>query len=67
MGISIKLLLSPLGNLIGNKAVFLLIPFGGIVYIGALFLTKTITKEMIHMVRPKKLAPDMLESNEGEI
>ena len=67
MAVSIKLLLGPLGSLIGNKAVFILVPFGGIVYIGALFLTKTITKEMIHLVRPKKLSPDMLESNEGEI
>jgi O-antigen/teichoic acid export membrane protein len=40
-----------------NKNVFLLIPLGGLVYVGMLFLTKTITPEMMAMIRKPKAVP----------
>lgn len=41
---------------IQNKSVFLLIPFGGVIYVGMLFLTKTITPEMLALIRKPKPA-----------
>jgi len=58
MAVTIYLLRDLTYQLIQNKNVFLLIPLGGIIYIGMLFLTKTITPEMIDMIRRPKLAPE---------
>ena len=51
------LLLPIFGHYIQNKSVFILIPLGGIVYVGMLFLTKTITKDMLTLIRKPKPIP----------
>jgi hypothetical protein len=52
-----------------NKNFILLIPVGGIVYIGMLLLTGGLTKEMIQMVMKKKLPVKQVTSeiSGGEI
>jgi|GEM_PF-238892 len=57
MGVVVWLLKTPTYYLFNlqNKNFILLIPIGGIVYIGVLLLTGGLTKEMIQMVMKKKL------------
>ena len=54
MGIILSLLKDPLYTILQNKNVFVLITLGGIIYIGMLFATKTITKDMINMIKKPK-------------
>jgi O-antigen/teichoic acid export membrane protein len=55
MGVCVYFLRDPLFNLLQSKSIIILVPLGGIIYVGMLFLTKTITKEMINLIRkPKK-------------
>ncbi len=53
MGVTVYLLREPSYHFLGlqNTNLLLLIPLGGIIYVGMLFATKTITKEMLAMVR----------------
>ncbi|MFO0780748.1 MAG: polysaccharide biosynthesis C-terminal domain-containing protein [Candidatus Gracilibacteria bacterium] len=57
MAVVIYLLRDPTYQFIQNKNVFVLIPVGAVVYVGMLFFTKTITPEMLAMIRKPKPAP----------
>jgi len=51
-----------------NKSVFLLIPFGAAIYIIMLFVTKTISKDMLEMIRKPRMqagVPDVEKATEG--
>jgi O-antigen/teichoic acid export membrane protein len=49
-----------------NKSIFILLPIGAAVYMAMLFLTRTITKEMIDMIRkPKTVAGAAIEPDES--
>ncbi len=48
-----------------NKNIFVLIPLGGVIYVGMLFLTKTITKEMIALIRKPKPSVVQAEPPQG--
>lgn len=50
---------------LGNKNVALLIPLGGIIYLIMLLLTKALTKEMIDMIRKRKVTPVEAAATEG--
>lgn len=51
MGLTVYFIDTPLRQVFGLKSLFLLIPIGGIIYIGFLILTKTITPEMLKIFR----------------
>lgn len=57
MAAVIYVLRDPTYQFIQNKNVFVLIPLGAMIYIGMLFLTKTITPEMLAMIRKPKPVP----------
>lgn len=56
MGGTIYLLRDPTYAWIQNKNIFLLIPMGVAIYVGMLFATKTITKDMIALLKKPKAA-----------
>lgn len=51
MGAVVYLLRDPIAASIGNWNVLVLVPLGGIIYIGSLFATRAVTKDLINMVR----------------
>lgn len=55
MAMTIYYLQAPTYHYLQNKNVFLLIPLGGLVYVGMLFATRTITKEMLALIRKPKI------------
>jgi O-antigen/teichoic acid export membrane protein len=64
MGIIIKLLFAPLYSVIQNWSVFVLIVLGGAIYVGLLIATKTLTKDMLNMIRRPDKQPEMVERSE---
>ena len=54
MGVVLYALKNPTYSLLQNKNIILLVPIGGLIYLGMLLLTKTITKEMIDLIRKPK-------------
>ncbi len=58
MAVFLYLIQGTFFSFLQNKAVFILIPLGGVVYVGMLFFTKTITQEMINMVKKPKPVVD---------
>jgi len=67
MGVVVYLLRDPTYQLIQNKNIFVLIPIGGIVYIVMLIVTKTITPEMIAMVKKPKPAPASIQKEMPDV
>jgi O-antigen/teichoic acid export membrane protein len=57
MGVTLKFLEPVFGQYLQNKAIFLLIPVGAAIYAGMLYITKTITPEMLALIRKPKSAP----------
>lgn len=51
MAMTIYYLQAPTYSFMQNKNVLILIPIGGLVYVGMLFATKAITKEMLALIR----------------
>ncbi len=58
MSTMLYLLRDPTYHYLQNKNVFLLIPLGALIYIGMLFATRTITPEMLALIRKPK-SPDL--------
>jgi hypothetical protein len=44
-----------------NKNIAILIPIGGVIYVAMLFLTGTISKEMLALIRKPKVAPTIVQ------
>ncbi|MFA7277506.1 MAG: flippase [Candidatus Gracilibacteria bacterium] len=54
----------PLFTHLQNKSVLILVPLGGVIYVGMLFLTKAISKDMINMIRkPKAMVVESAEES----
>ncbi len=66
MGLSVYFLRRPTYAIMENKNLLLLIPIGGIIYVGMLFLTKTITPDMLNLIRKRKPAPAVATTESGE-
>lgn len=63
MGVVVFLLKDPTYALMQNKNLIVLIPVGGIVYLAMLFVTKTINKEMLSLLKkPKNASPAVEET-----
>jgi len=50
---------------IQNKNIFLLVPVGAAIYLGMLIVTRTITKEMVAMIRKPKPQAEQMENPPG--
>ncbi|MFA5829820.1 MAG: flippase [Candidatus Gracilibacteria bacterium] len=66
MGIVVSYSHNLLYPIFQNKSLIITVAIGGIVYFGLLFLTKTITNEMLNMVRKRKPIPELTQSETGE-
>lgn len=66
MGLVVSYFHNLLYPILQNKSLLITIPIGGIVYFSLLFLSKTITKEMLNMVRKRKPVPELTQSETGE-
>ncbi len=62
MAAVIYFLRDPSYKLFQNKNLLLLVPLGGIIYTGMLFLTKAITKEMIALIKKPKQNPEQVNT-----
>ncbi|MBU1446419.1 flippase [Patescibacteria group bacterium] len=51
MGAVVYILRDPMASVIGNWNILVLVPIGGIIYIGSLLATRAVTKDLIQMVR----------------
>ncbi len=59
MGIVIFFLRDPTFYYLQNKNIILLVPVGAVVYIGMLFFTKTLSKEMLGLLKKPSLPSDI--------
>jgi hypothetical protein len=65
MALAIFLLRDISYKFLQNKSIFILLPIGCGVYIAMLFLTRTITKEMIDLIRKPRPATAPIEPDEN--
>lgn len=63
MGIVIMYANPPTFNLLGNKNILLLIPLGGIIYLGLLFAFKVITKDILLLLKKPKEAVQTISTD----